>query len=102
MGAFAVAAAISLGIGVVALGDFSGGDGAPQIADDPTVDPQAPRGRHLLGLDLRRHAHAVPSPVDGWSYRFSPDGSQVAFAALEWDTDQQIFLMNADGTGMTR
>ena len=101
VGAFTVAAAISLRIGVIAFGDFSRDGGAPQIADDPIVDPQAPEDDTFLVTISDGALTPFPSPVDGWSYRFSPDGSQVAFTALEWDTDQQTFLMNADGTGMT-
>lgn len=41
------------------------------------------------------------SPLDGWSYRFSPDGSQVAFTALDASGEQQIYRMEADGAGMT-
>jgi Tol biopolymer transport system component len=39
------------------------------------------------------------SPIDGWSYRFSPDGSKVAFVATNGGA-QRIFRMNADGTGV--
>lgn len=99
VGAFAVAATIVIGIGVLT---FDGGDHAPQIADDPTIDAPAPREDDTYLLSLGDGTMTpLHSPIDGWSYRFSPDGSQVVFAAVDADGNQLIYRMNPDGAMVT-
>jgi len=105
VGALAVTAAIVIVIGivVVALDRPHGDDGAPTIGDEPTVDAPAPREDDTYLLTIGDGTLTLlPSPVDGWSYRFSPDGSQVAFTAMDANGDQQVYRMEADGTGMTK
>jgi Tol biopolymer transport system component len=99
-GALVVTVAIAVGIGLLTFNGSRRDGGTPQIADDATSSPGAPEDDAFLLAISDGTLTPFRSPVDGWSYRYSPDGSQVAFVALEWDTDQQIFVMNADGTGM--
>ncbi len=103
LGAMVVTAAIviGIGIGVLTLGD-SGDDGAPGFVDDPTVQPAAPTedDTYLLAIGdgvLTPFA----SPVDGSSYRFSPDGSRVAFTAVDAGGQQLVYRMDPDGTEIT-
>ena len=103
LGALAVVATMLIGIILFALGASRSDRGAPQIVDDPTVDT-APAAReddtYLLAIS---DGTLTPfrSPLDGWSYRFSPDGSQVVFTALDAGGEQQIYRIGADGAGMT-
>lgn len=105
VGALAVSAAIVIGIVIVivVLGRPHGEDGAPPFVDEPTVDAPAPREDDTYLLTIGDGTLTpLPSPVDGWSYRFSLDGSQVAFTAMDASGDQQVYRMQADGTGMTQ
>jgi Tol biopolymer transport system component len=99
LGAFAVAAAIAIGIVVLTLDGSDGQGGSPRIADEPSVDAPAvdQGGAYLLQIG---DGTMTPfrAPADGRSYRFSPDGSKVAFTALDEDGIQTIYVMNADGT----
>ena len=103
LGAMVVTAAIVIGIGIGVLAlDDSGDDGAPGFVDDPTVQPAAPSedDTYLLAIGdgvLTPFA----SPVDGSSYRFSPDGSRIAFSAVDAGGQQLVYRMDPDGTGIT-
>ncbi len=93
--------AATIVIGIIVLTQF-GGDHAPRIADDPTTDVPAGREDDTSLLTIGDGTMTpLPSPIDGWSYRFSRDGSQVAFVALDADGNQLIYRMNPDGTGVT-
>jgi TolB protein len=79
--------------GKLVFAAFPGFEDAP--ADIYTMSPS---GRHLLNLTL-------DSPADDEFPRWSPDGRKIAF----WSTrtgptnptgDQEIFVMNADGSGL--
>ena len=99
VGAFGVAATIVMSIVVLTM---DGGDHAPRIADDPMVDALEGREDDIYLLTVGDGTMTpLPSPIDGWSYRFSSDGSQVAFVALDADGNQLIYRMNPDGTGVT-
>jgi len=101
VGALALSAAIVIvvGIVIVMLARPHGDDGAP--AHEPTVNAPAPREDDTYLLTIADGTLTLlPSPVDGWSYRFSRDGSQVALTALDASGDQQVYRMRADGTGL--
>jgi Tol biopolymer transport system component len=95
LGAFAVVAAIAIAGVVFAVTELRS---APSIPIDPV--PPTPRQEvFLFGVDDGTTT-PFPSPLDGWSYRFSPDGTQVAFTALDADGEQMVYVMDRDGTDL--
>ena len=72
VGVLAVTAAIVIGIVVVALDHPHRDDGAPTFVDEPTVDAPPLREDDTYLLTIGDGTLTpLPSPVDGWSYRFS-------------------------------
>jgi Tol biopolymer transport system component len=53
-------------------------------------------------MDASRPHHGAAGPNGGWSPAFSPDGSRVAFLSSTLHTPADLWVMNADGTGVRR
>lgn len=50
------------------------------------------------GTNFRRLTHTGPAVADiAWDW--SPDGTRLTFVVYEGDSDRDIYVMNADGTG---
>jgi Tol biopolymer transport system component len=99
LGAIAITAAILIGLVIMGLAlDRS----APRPGHGPTVDVPAPSEDDTYLLPIGDGASTLlPSPLDGSSYRFSPDGSSVAFMAVDASGQHRIYRMEPDGTGIT-
>jgi Tol biopolymer transport system component len=101
IGAMAVTAAIVTVIGVVALALSSGQHAGPRVGDSPTAHATTPTEDDTYLLPVGDGVPTLlPSPLDGTSYRFSPDGSHVAFTALDTSGRQHVYAMDPGGTGI--
>ena len=95
----ALVAALVIGIATVAL--LNRTDTGKTPADgSPTVSPALGTMTGLFTVDTESGAKttfAVPRP-DASQFEYSPDGSQVAYTALDEQGGIQVFVMDADGT----
>ena len=63
----------------------------------------ATTGIYQMEIDGGNGAHRLTDPTkDTWAPACSPDGHAIAFVQSDTSGYQQIFLMNADGTGQTQ
>ena len=88
------------------LGDFAGMTFAPRFSPDGgsvIMSLAQGQGSSIVTVDLRTHARRqlTNSNAIDVSPCYSPDGSQIVFNS-DRDGDPQLFIMNADGSGVKR
>ena len=88
------------------LGDFAGMTFAPRFSPDGGSVIMAlahGQGSSIVTVDLATHARRqlTNSNAIDVSPCYSPDGSQIVFNS-DRDGDPQLFIMNADGSGVKR
>jgi Tol biopolymer transport system component len=91
--------------------DGSGRQEVGQSAHDPSWSPQGDRLAYTerpglnaeifsAGLDGEDVLKLTNHPSDDWSPSWSPDGRRIAFSRNADSFGKDVFVMNADGSGM--
>lgn len=55
-----------------------------------------------MNPDGCRQTNLAPSTANDWGATWSGDGSQIVFVSNRDGGDEELYVMNADGSGQTR
>lgn len=100
LGAITVAAVLVITGAVVAIGAIDSADGPPGTpASEPTlpVEPGAEPTHAIVDVGSGT-ATPFTAPLGAWDFESSPDGSMIAYGNFDEDGNEQVFVMDADGS----
>jgi TolB protein len=100
LGAMAVAAVILIAGVVVGISTLGSDGGQPtSVGSDPTTPPESGVEQTLSIVDVGSGTAAeFTAPPGASDFDFSLDGSAVAYADLDENGNDQVFVMDADGS----